>query len=284
MPCGNRASQLESGMDRPKDVSENECRVHRTCAKSPDRPQRSDDLQGGVRMFTRSVPLLALLLMLSPQASAAQVYGLRVPQIPVSGTGLQGYFGSMGESIDVQQAQVDAQLMQMYLVTNSPYTIQLEVGLKEPGVSLGLYDGSTLTESFVELFPAASGPGWFAIVSFRVAPSRIVVNLFDSNAALVSARTILGGNRQAIGFYVQGPDGVSYSQDARNPGGAAQVLLYRGTGINSGFMWIAFEASARANGADGDFDDAVLFMDKNQFVGPVHRTSWANLKERFRDR
>ncbi len=233
-------------------------------------------------MFTRVVYLLALLLMLAPRTTAADEYGLRAPQIPVSGTGLQDYLRSIGESIDVQQAQVDAQLMQMYYLTNSTYTFQCELGLKEPGLSLGLYDGSTLTESFVELFPAAAGPGWFVVVSFRTAPARIVVNLFDSMAALVSTRTTLGGNRRAIGFYVQGPDGVFHSQDARNPGGAAQVLFYGGTGVNAGSMWIAFEAGARANGADGDFDDAVVFLERNAFVGPVQRTSWGSLKVRFR--
>jgi hypothetical protein len=220
--------------------------------------------------------------MLAPQTAAADEYGLRAPQIPVSGSGLQDYLDSVGESIDVQQAQVDAQLMQMYYLTNSTYTIQLEVELKDPGLRLGLYDGSTPTDSFVELFSAASGPGWYVIASFRTAPTRIVVNLFDSNAALVSTLTTLGGNRRAIGFYLQGPDGEFYSQDARNPGGAAQVLFYGGTGVNAGSMWIAFEAGARANGADGDFDDSVVFLENNQFVGPVQRTSWGKLKERFR--
>jgi hypothetical protein len=233
-------------------------------------------------MSTRVVYLLALLLMLTPRTSAADPYGLRAPQIPVSGTGLQDYLNSVGELIDVQHAQVDAQLMEMYYLTNSTYTIQLEVGLKEPGLSLGLYDGSTLTDSFVELFPAAAGPGWFAVASFRTAPTRVVVNLFDSDAALVSTRTTLGANRRAIGFFVQGPDGVFYSQDARNPGSAAQVLFYAGTGVNTGSVWIAFEAGARANGADGDFDDAVVFLERNDFVGPVHRTSWGTLKARFR--
>src|SRR5262245_33158972 len=142
-------------------------------------------------MLTRIVQLLALLLILSPRITAAAEYGLRDPQIPVSGSGLHDYLLSVGESIDVQQDQVDAQVMQMYYSLNSTYTIQLEIGLKAPGLSLGLYDGSTLAESFVELFPAAAEPGWFAVASFRNSPTRIIVNLFDSQAALVSTQTTL---------------------------------------------------------------------------------------------
>ena len=60
------------------------------------------------------------------------------------------------------------------------------------------------------------------------------------------------------------------------------MLFYAGTGANAACMWIAFESGARANGADGDFDDAVVFLEINRFVGPLQRTSWGKLKARFR--
>ena len=233
-------------------------------------------------MFARVVPLLALLLLFAPRTAAADEYTLRDPQIPVSGSGLQDFLQWMGESIDVQQAQLDVQLMQTYYGVHFTLTFQMELGPIEPGLSVGLYDGSTLAESFVEVFPVAAGPGWFAVVSFRTAPTRIGVNLFDSNGAFMGTRTTLGGNRRAIGFAVRGPDGAFYSQDARNPGGAAQALFYLGTGITAGSLWTAFEAGTRAGGAEGDFDDAVVFLESNPFITPLQRTSWGQLKERFR--
>ncbi len=233
-------------------------------------------------MSIRLVALFSCLIALHGTALAATTYSLRAPQIPVQGGALQGFFIAEGQSLDVQRDQLDAQLMQMYLNTNSTYTIQIECAAKDDGISLGLYDGSTLTPWLAQLFPASAGPGWFAVASFRPSPARVVVNLFDANASLQGTTTFLGGNRQAIGFYAQGPNGVIYSQDSRNPGGAAQVLFFAGISVYSGAMWIAFEASARAAGADDDFDDAVLLLEQNIFVGPVQHTSWGSLKKRFR--
>jgi hypothetical protein len=215
--------------------------------------------------------------------SAATDYALRSPQIEVLGGGLQSFLNGYGEPIDVQHDQIDAQLMQSYVSSNSTFSVQIELLAKDDGLSLGIYDGSTLTPWSAELFPLTAGPGWFVVASFRLSPTRLVVNLFDANASLQGTTTALGGNRQAMGIYLQGPSGTFFSQDDRNPGGAAQVLFYKGAyARNYTAIYIAHESGARSSGADNDFDDAVMLLEKDVFVGAVEHTSWRALKQRFR--
>jgi hypothetical protein len=42
------------------------------------------------------------------------------------------------------------------------------------------------------VFLASSGPGWFAVVTFRVNPNRVLITLFDASASLLSTQTHLG--------------------------------------------------------------------------------------------
>jgi hypothetical protein len=99
-------------------------------------------------------------------------------------------------------------------------------------------------------------------------------------AGKTGTRSHLGITGSGFGFYVQGPGGTLYSQDVRNPGGAAQALFFAGTGIDSGSWWICLE-SAPQGVSDQDFDDAILFNET--VVGlPVHKASWGELKARFR--
>src|SRR6185295_18596309 len=107
----------------------------------------------------------------------------------------------------------------------------------------GVYDEHFGSPELAPVFPAWSGPGWFAVVSFRSRPDRVVVSLFYSTASFLGTVTHLGLTASGFGFYVQGPGGTVYSQDARNPGGAAQALFFSGTGIHSGSWWMAFEGT-----------------------------------------
>jgi hypothetical protein len=80
---------------------------------------------------------------------------------------------------------------------------------------------------------------------------------------------------------MDGPGGLFYTQDARNPGGLAQVLTYAGTGINAGNWWLCFEDLERFNGSgDDDFNDGVLFCESVNPT-PVSKTTWGSLKARF---
>ncbi len=216
------------------------------------------------------------LVAIASTASAA----LRVPQIGVGGGGLQGYLNGVGESIIVNTDQNSAQRWASTVSANSTFTIQVELAGNAPSNSIGLYNASLVAPPLYQVFPGAASAGWFAVASFRTAPIRVVVNLFDANAALQGTVTYLGADKNDFGFYLMGPGGLFYTQDARNGGGAAQSLTYAATGINSGSWWMCWEDVPLA-GSDSDFDDAVLFLESLNPV-PVSQTSWGQLKSRFR--
>jgi hypothetical protein len=122
------------------------------------------------------------------------------------------------------------------------------------------------------------------VISWRTLPTRAVVNVFSESASFLGSHTYLGADKTAFSFYLAGPDGVVYMEDARNPGGAAQFLAYAGTGINTGSWWLAAEKTPVAGGgSDQDYFDAVLF---NESTGcgcsPTTRSTWGTLKAFFR--
>ncbi len=211
-------------------------------------------------------------------------FGLRSPQVPVNGSGLQSLLNSYGEQINVLQDQVDAALFRSVPVSGSTFTLQFELG-RTDGSSLGIYDGHLAVPTLMEVFPAGSSSGWIAVASFRSSPNRVVVNVFDQSAALRHTTTYLGGDRFGIGLYILGPGGTFYSQDARNPGGSPRWLFFAGTGINSGSWWLAAEDGALASGADAGFDDVVCFVESSSegpYVTAAVCSTWGQLKARFR--
>ncbi len=221
--------------------------------------------------------VLALVASAGP-ASAA----LRSPQVVVAGGTLQGYLNSKGESINVLTDQQDVQSWSTTVSNNSTFTLQIELSGNAASNSLGLYNAGVGAPPLYQLFPGAASSGWFAVASFRSAPTRVVVNLFDQNAAFVGSTTYLGADASNFGFYLQqNPGLVFYTQDARNPGGKAQALTYAGTGVNSGSWWLAFEDQSVDAGSDMDYDDAVLFLESVNPT-PVSHTTWGQLKARFR--
>ena len=224
------------------------------------------------------------LLCLTGAASANAA--LRQPQVVVHGSDLRSLFDSLQESIDVQADQQDAELLRESPFSLPTVTLAIQVELVQTsGVVSGIYAGHESAPSLIRLFSDSAVAGWFAVVSFRDNPTRVVVNLFDSNSQFLGTRTTLGGDRLGIGMYVSGPNGTFYSQDERNPGGRPQVLYFAGTGIHSGFFWLTAEDQSLTAGADADFDDVVWFVEagfEGPYVTPVQRTCWGALKERFR--
>jgi len=233
------------------------------------------------RLATRLVVLCVLAMLLTRDAGAQ----LRVPQVPISGGGLQSYFQNVGESIDVQTSQAAIQWLPPGGSNNSVFTFQADFSAGSGGSSIGLYDAAAAAPALFEIFPPYASAGWFAIVQFRTSPTRVTINLFDTLAVLNRITTLFGGNKNATGFYLDGPGGRFFSQDARNPAVAPQVLWFAGTGINMCAWWIAFEDTSLSAGADADFDDAILYVES--FSGPlcptsVQRSTWGTLKARFR--
>jgi hypothetical protein len=228
------------------------------------------------RVATILVGLIALVAV-AGSASAT----LRSPQVVVNTGSLQGYLNSQGESINVLTDQNAAQRWAATVSNNSTFTIQVELAGNAASNTYGIYNASAVAPPLYQVFPGAATTGWFAVASFRTAPVRVVVNLFDASAALVGTNTYLGADRNDFGFYLQqNPGLVFYTQDARNPGALAQALTYAGTGINSGSWWLCFEDLTQSQGSDYDFDDAVLFLESVNPT-PVSKTSWGSLKARF---
>jgi hypothetical protein len=232
------------------------------------------------RVVTSIIGLIALVAI-AGSASAA----LRAPQVPVLGGTLQAYLNGVGEAINVNTDQQDIQRWAATVSQNSTFTIQVELTGNAAGNSIGIYNASFAVPPLYLVFPGAAASQWFATASFRTAPTRLIVNLFDNNANFVGTVTYLAGppDRNDFGFYLSGPGGLFYTQDARNPCGEAQALTYAGTGLNSGSWWLCWDDTQRGCGgpSDSDFDDAVLFLESVNPT-PVSSTSWGQLKARFR--
>ena len=224
------------------------------------------------------------MLALAGSASAA----LRSPQVVVNGGTLQGYLNSVGESINVSTDQQDIQRWQSTVSNNSTFTIQVELTGNAAGNAYGIYNASFAAPPLYQCFPGAATNGWYCVAAFRTAPTRVVVNLFDNNAAFQGSTTYLAGppDKTDFSFYLQqapgSGGGTLYQQDGRNAGSTAQALVYAGTGVNSGQWWLCFEDQTVAQGSDRDFDDAVLFLESVSDVVPVAKTSWGTLKARFK--
>jgi len=234
-------------------------------------------------MKRMAIPLVGLTasLLLAASASAA----LRSPQVPVLGGTLQGYLNSVGESINVLTDQDATQTWSTTVSGNSTFSLMIELTGNAAVNTLGIYNGPDAVPALYQVFPGAATTGWFATAAFRTAPDRVVISLFDQNSGFQGSTTYLAGppNRNNFGYYLQrGGAGTFYSQDARNPGGKAQALAYKGTGVNSGQWWLCWEDTqvSAGGGSDQDYDDAVLFLESIAPT-PVHATSWGQLKARF---
>jgi hypothetical protein len=211
-------------------------------------------------------------VVLAGAASAA----LRVPQVPVAGGALQGYLNSVGESINVNTDQNAAQTWVTTVSNNSTFTLMIELGAFAPNNAIGVYNAADAVPALYQVFPGAATAGWFATTSWRSGPTRVIVNLFDQNAVFQGSTTYLGADGTNFAYYLSGPGGLFYTQDYRNPAGAAYALAFAGTGNNVGQWWLAMEDLG-----DFNFSDAVLFLESVNPT-PVNSTSWGQLKRRFR--
>lgn len=232
------------------------------------------------RLATRMIVLLVALVAFVASTGVASA-ALRAPQVPVLTGSLQTYFNSIGESINVNTQQDAAQTWSRTVSTNSGVSLLIEQSPNAGVNTVGLYNGGAAVPPLYPVLPGGALPGWFAQVSFRTAPVRVVVNLFDDNAVPISSNTYLGIDATNFGFYIQGPNGTFYQQDVRNPGAGAQVLSYAGTGVNAGTWFLAFEDASVAGASDKDYDDSVVQVESVNPT-PVSTTTWGTLKSRFR--
>jgi len=233
------------------------------------------------------VSCIVLLAFVAADARAMPVIspGRRSPQVFVSGTALQSFFGLQGEHINVGTDQIGLERwpLQFFSVCvlqpNQTVTVQVELAGNSHHASYGVYSAASVTPAQAVIFPADATDGWFATVSFRSSPTRLIVNLFDNNVAFVGSTTYPGFDRSDVGFFVEGAGGTFFTQDARNPGSEPHALGFLGTGINSGSIWLAWEDQP----AEQDFADAVMFFEAaSECSTPVSETTWSRLKGLFR--
>jgi len=228
--------------------------------------------------------LLAAVVALAAFTADASAWPLRSPQLvlpPTSsdGTTLQDYFNSVGETINVQTQQLDAQVWDGSAIGNSTFTLLIELAGNAAQNNIGVYNSDAgPSPALFQLFPGAAVGGWYVTAHFG--GGNLSVALFDGSGAYQGSTNYTGVNANSFAFYLQGPGGTFYSQDARNGGGKPQMLTYAGTGINDGDWFECFEDLPMAAGSDGDFQDAVLLL-QAVVPTPTQRKSWGSVKTGF---
>jgi len=227
---------------------------------------------------TMSILLVALVATaaLTVRADAA----LRVPQVPVLGGTLQAYLTVADGGINVLTDQEDTQAWTKTVSNTTTYTIQLQNSPNAAAHSFWLYNSTEAVPTLRLILNGTAGVLGFSTATFQ-AGGNLTVNRFDSIGNFLSSTVYAGVDPNGFAFALSGPNGTFYTQDARNPGGTAQALAYRGTGANLGTWWLCWEESSVATGSDQDFDDLVLLMESVNPT-PVSNTSWGQLKARFR--
>ena len=239
--------------------------------------------------MTLMATILTALCLSPARAMPPSRLRLRSPQVTVNSTNLQLLLLSRNEGLTVSRDQVDAELLRGDSLQNS-LGLVLQVQLfRTDGASSGIYDGHAAIPTLMQVFPDSAKVGWFAILVFRMNPTRVTVSLYDESSTPLNTTTYPGGDRDGIGLYLSGPGGTFYSQDSRNPGTSPQVLCFLGTGGYGSGWWVAAEGQSLDGGSDADYDDVVWFLwggfheDVEGYgITPVHRTSWGQVKARFR--
>ena len=218
---------------------------------------------------------IAVLALLATPASAQ----LRSPQVPISGSALQAFLNAQGQAIDVATQQLD--LQRANFEASQGITLHVIGGSQAPASGAGLYNAAVAVPPLYLVFPGAATPGWFVAASFRTLPTRLVVNLFDANGNLMGTTTYLAGppDRTNSGFYCQGPWGIAYSQDGRNPDGQPLMLAFAGTGAHAGKTWLAWESTP---GSGADYADVIFLLGGAFTPVDVMKSTWGELKQRFR--
>ena len=228
------------------------------------------------RSATTLMVSLVALVVLATSSNAA----LRVPQVPVVGGGLQAYFISVGEGINVNTDQDATQTWTNTSSGTTTYTIEFQSSPNAAIQQFGLYNASAVIPPLFFLMSGSVGPLGFSTATFK--PGNIlVVNRFDALGNFLSTTTFGGVDPTNFGFYLSVPAGTVFTQDGRNPGGLARALTFRGTGVNAGTWWLCWDEPLAGAPGDQDFDDLVLLMESVNPV-PVNATTWGAVKARFR--
>lgn len=240
-------------------------------------------------MKRAATTLLGMFVVLAASATFANA-ALRVPQVPVVGGGLQAYFNSIGETINVNTDQDAIQTWTHTVSNNTTYTIEFQSSPNANIQQFGMYNGGAVVPPLFFLMSGSVGPLGFSTASFGPG-NTLIVNRFDALANFLSTTTYAGVDPTNFGFYMTTNAGTVFTQDARNPGGVAHALSFTGNGPNAGQWFLCWDelepgcgacaAASSTTAGDQDFDDLVIMMESVSPT-PVSNTSWGALKRRFR--
>ena len=230
-------------------------------------------------MKRAATSLFALLVGLVASATLSSA-APRVPQVPVVGGGLQAYLIGVGEAINVNTDQDATQSWSHTVSGTTTYTVMFQSSPNANIQQFGLYNASAIIPPLFFLLSGSVGPLGYSLATFQ--PGNIlVVNRFDANANFLSTTTFGGVDPTNFGFYLATNNGTVFTQDARNPGGFARAITFRGTGANAGTWWLCWDEPLAGAPGDEDFDDLVVMLESVNPT-PVSSTSWGQLKARFR--
>jgi len=199
--------------------------------------------------------LLASLVLPAPSSAA-----LRSPQVSVLGTTLQTDLTGAGQTINVLTQQDATQSWTHTVSGTTEYTIEFQNSPNAALHTFGLYNSTAAVPNLVPLASGSVGVPGFSTAMFQ-SGGGLLVNYFDSGGAFISQQAFTGVDPSAFSFYLSGPSGTFYTQDARIPGGAAQALTYMGTGVDAGSWWLCWtEASVSGGGSNQSYADEVILL------------------------
>ena len=205
---------------------------------------------------------------------------MRVPQVPVIGGGLQAYLTGVGQTINVNTDQDATQIWTHTVSGTTTFTIEFQSSPNANIQQFGMYNATAIIPPLFFLMSGSVGPLGFSTATFK--PGNIVVvNRFDALGNFLSTTTFGGIDDANLGFYLSTQNGTVFTQDARNPGGLARAITFRGTGASAGTWWLCWDEPQASAPGDGDFDDLVVLMESVNPT-PVSATTWGQLKARFR--
>ena len=208
--------------------------------------------------------------------------GPRVPQVPVLGGGLQAFFNSIGESINVNTDQQDLSVFQHSASGNALLTIKYQSSPNVPTQLVGIYNASAAIPPLFFVIQGSLGPLAFSSMSFKPG-NFLTVNRFDANGNFISTTTFGGIDPTNFGFYLAVPFGTRFSQDYRNPGGLPHMLVFAGSGQNAGEFFLCWDEPGVGGPGDQDFDDCVLILESVSPLATVPSTI-GGVKSLYRDK
>ena len=208
-------------------------------------------------------------------AANANALPLRAPQIPFASLPLQGYMNIVDSGITAVGSQLAAQAWSIGITGNTDFTLMLKTPIASGNV-VGIYDAPTIVNpTLFQVFPPLAVPGWYATLHFG--GGNVIVSTFDQFSVFQGSVAYGPISPNSWGFYIQGSNGLWWSEDWRNDNAnpKAQVLSYASNNI-PGDYWICFEQKKYA-AATSRFDGEVLNIQSVRPT-PASNATWGMVK------